>query len=220
MKKIIFCTFVLALTACSTTNKSVNVPVDSTPPDYVVKERNPDPAPDWIRDFSKFKRENDGHGNSYFLGESGDVNDRIAGCDVAALTAKKKIAQQIAELITNKIAADKQGRLAIDPNDSSDPGLKRGFEETVAGKSIAFLSGVREFGTFWELRDYSKSNGNKRVFNCSTVVAISNRDYQAALLRSSQKAQDIVEDADAKAAVKEALKDVDKDFSSYQPKSN
>jgi hypothetical protein len=58
------------------------------------------------------------------------------------------------------------------------------------------------------------------VFNCSTVVAISNRDYQAAVLRSSQKAQDVVEDADAKAAVKEALKDVAKDFSAYQPKSN
>jgi hypothetical protein len=152
-RKIYLLGFIAILAGCATTtNKSVNVPVDSTPLDYVLKERNPDPAPDWIRDFSKFKRENDGHGNSYFLGESGDVNDRISGCDMAALTAKKKIAQQIAELITNKIAADKQGRLAIDPNDSNDPGLKRGFEETVAGKSIAFLSGVREYGTFWELR--------------------------------------------------------------------
>ena len=152
--------------------------------------------------------------------ESGDVNDRISGCDIAALQAKKKIAQQIAELISNKIAADKQGRLAIDPNESNDPGLKRAYEEQLAGKSIAFLSGVREHGTYWEHRDYSKSNGNKRVFTCATVVAVSDKDYQAALLRSSQKAQDIVEDADAKAAVKSALQDVDKDFAAYQPKSN
>lgn len=221
MKKIIWTATFLFLAACATTtNKSVSVPAETNQTEYVVKERVPDPAPDWIKDFAKWKHESDSKGNTYFLGESGDVNDRISGCDIATLQAKKKIAQQIAELISNKIAADKQGRLVIDPNDSSDPGLKRAYEEQLAGKSIAFLSGVREYGTYWEHRDYSKSNGNKRVFTCATVVAVSDKDYQAALLRSSQKALDIVEDADAKAAVKEALKDVDKDFAAYQPKSN
>lgn len=209
------------LAACSTpTNKSVNIPVETLTLDYVVKERNPDPAPDWIKDFSKWRKDNDGKGQSYFLGESGDVNDRISGCELAALTAKKKIVQQQAELITNKIAANKQGRLAIDPSDSNDPGLKRAFEDQIAGKSIAFLSGVKEHGTFWELRDYSKSNGNKRVFNCSTVVTISDKDLQQVIQRSSQKAVDVVEDADAKAGVKEALKDIEKDFAAYKPKSN
>ena len=220
-KKIYLLGFITILAGCATTtNKSVNVPTQTDQTEYVVRERVPDPAPEWMRDFSKWKHENDGKGNTYFLGESGDVNDRISGCDIAALQAKKKIAQQIAELISNKIAADKQGRLAIDPNESNDPGLKRAYEEQLAGKSIAFLSGVREHGTYWEHRDYSKSNGNKRAFTCATVVAVSDKDYQAALLRSSQKAQDIVEDADAKAAVKSALQDVDKDFAAYQPKSN
>ncbi len=213
--------FIVMLAGCATTtNKFVDVPVTKLEPDYIVKERVPDPAPDWIRNFSMWKHENDGKGNTYFLGESGDVNDRISGCDIASLQAKKKIAQQIAELITTKIAADKQGRLVIDPNDSNDPGLKRAYEEQLAGKSIAFLSGVREHGTYWEQRDYSKSNGHKRVFTCATVVTLSDKDYQTALLRSSKKASEIVEDADAKAAVKEALKDVDKDFATYQPKSN
>jgi hypothetical protein len=185
----------LILSACaSVTNKSVEVPVSKTESDYIVKERNPDPAPDWIKDFARWRDQNNGKGKSYFLGESGEVNDRLAGCDVAALTAKKKIAQQIAELISNKIAADKQGRLAIDPSDSNDPGLKRAFEDQIAGKSIAFLSGVKEHGTFWEHRDYSKSNGHKRVFNCATVVAISDQDMQVAIKRGSQKAQDVVEE--------------------------
>lgn len=204
------------LTACSTTtNKSVDVQVDSAVSDYIIKERNPDPAPDWIKDFAKWKRDNSGKGQHYFLGESGDVNDRISGCDLAVLSAKKKIAQQQAEVITNKIAANKQGRLAIDPSDSNDPGLKRAFEDQIAGKSSAFLSGVKDYGTFWELRDYTKSNGHKRVFNCSTVVMISDKDLQELALRSSKKAVDIVEDADAKAAVKESLKDIDKDFAAY-----
>jgi len=156
MRGLLVLGFCILFAGCSSapTNKSVEVAVQKDDKDYVVKERNPDPAPDWISDFSKFKRENEGKGNSYFLGESGDVNDRIAGCDVAALEAKKKIAQQIAELISNKIAANKQGKLAIDPSDSNDPGMKRAFEDQLAGKSIAFLSGVREYGTFWELRDY------------------------------------------------------------------
>ncbi len=220
MKKIMLVTCLFTLAACSTTNKFVDVPVTKLEPDYIVKERVPDPAPDWMRDFSKWKRENDGKGSTYFLGESGDVNDRISGCDIASLQAKKKIAQQIAELISMKIAADKQGRLAIDPSDSNDPGLKRAYEEQLAGKSIAFLSGVREHGTYWEHRDYSKSNGHKRVFTCAAVVTLSDKDYQTALLRSSKKASEIIEDADAKAAVKEVLKDVDKDFATYQPKSN
>ena len=220
-RKIYLLGFIGILAGCATTtNKSVNVPTETNQSDYIVKERNPDPAPEWIHDFAKWKRENDGKGSSYFLGESGDVNDRIAGCDIAALQAKKRIASQIAELISNKIASNKQGRLAIDPNDSNDPGIQRAFEDQVAGKSIAFLSGVKEYGNYWEHRDYSKTNGNKRVFSCVTLVVISDKDMQAALKRGSQKAQEIVEDPGAKAAVKESLKDIDKDFANYAPKSN
>jgi hypothetical protein len=188
--------------------------------DYIVKERNPNPEPEWMKDFAKWKRENEGHGQSYFLGESGDVNDRISGCDYAALVAKKKIAQQQAELVTNKIAGNKQGRLAIDPNNSNDPGLKRAFEEKLAGKSIGFLSGVKEYATFWELRDYSKSNGHKRVFNCAILVVISDKDLLQVAQRTNKKGMDIVEDSEAKEGVKESLKDIDKEFEARNSASN
>lgn len=209
------------MSACSSTsNRSVEVPALAEPIDYVVRERNPDPTPDWARDFSAFKKSSEGKGDFYFLGESGDVNDRIAGCSVANMNAKKKIAQQIAQLISNKLAEDKQGRLSIDPNDSSDPGMKRAFEEQIAAKSVAFLTGVREQGQFWELRDYSRSNGHRRVFNCSTLVAISDKDLRLAIKRSSQKTTEIVEDADAKAAVSQALNGIEKEYSEYVKASN
>lgn len=222
MRKILFpITFCLVLSACSSTpNRSVEVPVAKEERDYIVKERNPDPAPDWVRDFSKWKREREGKQYQYFLGESGDVNDRIAGCDIATLAAKRRIAQQVAEFITNKIAANKQGQLAIDPNESQDPGMRRAFEDQIAGKSMAFLSGTKEYGTFWELRDYSKVNGHKRVFNCSVLVMISDRDLQQALQRSSTRAPEVVEDTEAKAAVKEALKNIDQDFKAYSSRTN
>lgn len=209
------------MSACSSTsNRSVEVPALAESIDYVVRERNPDPTPDWARDFSAFKKSSEGKGDFYFLGESGDVNDRIAGCSVANMNAKKKIAQQIAQLISNKLAEDKQGRLSIDPNDSSDPGMKRAFEEQIAAKSVAFLTGVREQGQFWELRDYSRSNGHRRVFNCSTLVAISDKDLRLAIKRSSQKTTEIVEDADAKAAVSQALNGIEKEYSEYVKASN
>ena len=211
-------TSALAITAGCATSPNKSAEATETP-DYVVRERNPDPAPAWALDFSKFKREKDGKGYSYYLGESGPVDDRIAGCDVAELEAKTKIAQQIAELITSKIATDKQGRLVIDPSNPNDPGMERAFEEQLAGKSIAFLSGVHEYGTYWERRDYSKSNGNSRIFECSSVVVISNKDMQTAIRRASHHTEDAVQDPDARAAVKEALKDVDQEFLSYQPKS-
>ena len=211
----------LALSGCATTgNKSVEKPIQNEESDYVVRERVPDPAPAWIQNFPTWKKDNERNGVFYFLGESGDVSDRIAGCDIAALQAKKKISEQIAQLITNKIAADQQGRLAIDPTDSTDSLLKGAFESQLAGKSIAFLSGAREHSTYWERRDYSQSNGRKRAFNCAVVVSISGTDYQAAVSRSRRKAVDMVDETDAKAAVKESLKDLDKDFANYQPKSN
>ena len=206
------------LAGCSTTRTAYMPTVNQA--GYVVRERNPDPEPSWARDFGKFKRDHDGKGTTYFMGESGPVDDRIAGCDIADLAAKKDIAQEIAELISDKIATDKQGRLAIDPTNSNDPGMKRAFEERLAGKSIAFLSGVRNYDTYWERRDYSKSGGNKRVYECSVVVTISNKDMEEAIRRSSRHAESVIEDPDAKAAVTAALKDVDQEFSSYEPKEN
>ena len=132
---------------------------------------------------------------------------------MAALNAKAKIARQIAELITGKMAFSKSGMLFIDPTNSQDPGVRRAFETNLATKTLGFLSGVREYSTFWELRDYSKSNGHKRVFNCSVVVSIADKDFQ----KSTQKAVDeAIEDPEAKASVKESLKDLDKNFSNYK----
>lgn len=199
----------------TTTNKSTEVPVTNVEMDYVVKERNPDPSPDWMKDYSKFKRDNDGHGNFYFIGESGDVSDRIAGCDMANLDAKKRISQELAQLVTHKIASDKQGRLAIDPNDSNDPGMQRAFESNLAAKSTAFLSGAKEYGTFWELRDYSKSGGNKRVFNCAVLVSISEKDMREAYKRTAQRAPEIIEDKAAKEAVTKSMTNIDADFNNY-----
>jgi hypothetical protein len=206
MKSIYLLSVLAVLSSCSTNQFQ----------DFIVKERNPDPAPEWSKDFTKWKNDNEGKGKEYFLGESGDVNDRISGCEVAALNAKAKIARQIAEFITGKLAFSKSGMLFIDPTNSQDPGVRRAYENNLATKALSFLSGVKEYSTFWELRDYSKSNGHKRVFNCSVVVSIADKDFQ----KSTRKAADeMIEDPEAKASVKESLKELDKDFSNYKSRN-
>lgn len=224
MKTKLVLPLIAMLAGCSSVPKvATEVPVTKNEqPDYVVRDRYPSPAPAWAADFSKFKRENDGKGVTYFLGDSGDVSDRIAGCDLSDLEAKKRVAQQIATLISDKIAATKSGQLVIDKDNSSDPGLRKHFEEVVAGKSMAFLSGVKEYGQTWEERDYSVSGGKKRVYQCSTVVTIGDEDMKAALRKAANKTEQVQEDSEAKAVVKEALKDIDSAFNSYAsaPKSN
>lgn len=224
MKKLIIVPIIAVIAGCATSQRtSTDIPVTkSEQPDYLVRERYPNPAPAWASDFASFRQKNDGKGSFYFLGESGAVSDRIAGCDLSSLEAKKKIAQQIATLISDKIATTRAGQLVIDKDNPEDPGMRKHFENTVAGKSMAFLSGVKEFGQYWEERDYSAGGGKKRVYECQTVVAISSDDMKAALRKAAGQTPQVVEDAEAKAAVKEALKDIDSQFRSYSstPQSN
>ena len=185
------------ISSCSTSSVS-NAPVVPTKPDYVVRERNIDTVPDWFTNFSKWKSENDGKGYIHFMGESGDVNDRISGCELASLMAKKKIAEQLAELVTSQIGSSKKGTLVVDPQDFYDKTLRQSFESLVAAKSISLLSGVEDQGAFWERRDYSITKGSPRVFSCAVLVRISERDFKSALKKSSQKAQETISEQDSK----------------------
>ena len=181
--------FVTLLSSCSTSSVS-NAPVIPTTPDYVVRERNTNNVPDWYSDFNKWKTANDGKGYIHFMGESGEINDRISGCELATLLAKKKIAQQLAELLSSNSGSKKQGTLTVDPFDSDDSKLKHAYESMVAEKSIGFLSGAVEKDMFWERRDYSMSKGSPRVYNCSVIVRISEKDYKTALKKASENSQD------------------------------
>jgi hypothetical protein len=191
MKMTIFTVIgsLVTLSSCST-NSVLNAPVIPTTPDYVVRERNTNTVPEWFSGFNKWKSDNDGKGYIHFIGESGEVNDRISGCELATLMAKKKIAQQIAELVSSNSGSKKQGTLAVDPFDSDDSKLKHAYESMVAEKSIGFLSGAEEKDMFWERRDYTVSKGSPRVYNCSVLVRISEKDYKTALKKSGAKSKE------------------------------
>lgn len=174
------------ISSCSSINNPQAVSLTETSPDYIVRERNYAIAPEWFSDFSKWKSENEGKGYIYFMGESGEVKDRISGCELSTLMAKKKIAEQIAELVNTKSANQKEGNLMIDPHDSDDQSIRQQFESQITLKSLGFLSGVEESSSFWERRDYSKLKGNNRVYNCAVLVRISEKDYKTALAKTKE----------------------------------
>ena len=185
------------LSACSTSLVSKPLLAPAAP-DYVVRERNTDDVPEWFTSFNKWKNANDGKGYIHFMGESGDVSDRISGCELASLMAKKKISEQLAELVTSKIGSQKNGKLVIDPIESDDEKIIHRFESMVAAKSIGLLSGVEDQDTFWERRDYSLAKGSSRVFSCAVLVRISEKDYKLALKKTGMKAQEVSKESEFK----------------------
>lgn len=197
----------ISISACSGAKK-----VSS---DYVLRESSPEVKQEWVKNFAEFKRNNEGKGISYFLGESGDVNDRVSGCDVASLTGKKRIAQFVAEFVTSKVSIAKSGQLMSDKTDYRDQRLGGHFTDQLASKSIAFLSGVKEYDQYWEERDYSIMSGKSRLYQCTVVVQIDDRSLALAIKRVAERTPETIDDVEAKALAKESLKNIDQEFESF-----
>jgi hypothetical protein len=215
---ILLVSVMVIISGCATksTNSFSDVEVDEVEREYILRARNPNPAPDWIRNFYKYKRSKSESGQHYYLGESGETSDRIAGCDLAIVEGQKKVGQEIATLISSKLASTKSGQLVIDKGNPDDPGMRRHFEQSLAAKSMAFLRGVKEVDIYWEERDYSKVGGKKRAYVCMALMKISDKHLKKALMATSRKAPEVTEDKQAKAVVKKELKDISKYFDAYK----
>lgn len=189
------------------TSSGTNVP--GVEPGYLVRGRYPAKTPVWAEDFEAFKKANDGKGMTYFMGESGDTNDRAAGCELASLSAKRRIAEQIAQLVMSRIGSGKAGVLMTDKDSQAPSGLGTDFQDLVASESIAVLSGVQEYGKTWEERDYTLSGGRKRVYLCETVVMIDDNHMREAIRRTGKQVGPMISDPVAKGLVDSAFQKLD-----------
>lgn len=197
------------LLGCSSPQRSGIVsdkPVAQDTSEYILRARYPEKPPTWALDFESFDRANSGHGVSYYLGESGDVNDRIAGCDLAALEANRKIAELIARYLTSQIGGARTGVLISNKDSAQDDALGSHFQEVVASESLALLTGVREYGHYWEERDYSPSGGRRRVYTCEVVVTIDDQHLREAVRRAGGDVARQVSDPDARELVRSAFR--------------
>lgn len=181
-------------------------------PDYILRARYPARVPPWAMDFQAFKRSNDGPGATYFLGESGDTNERIAGCELATLMATRKIARQVAQQVSSELGSAKTGLLLTDKDSRSPEELGTHFQDVVAAESLVFLTGVQDYGSYWEERDYTPSGGKKRVYVCQSVVMIDDAHLRDAMRRVGNDIDAKVSDPEAKQLVKGAFKKLDQSF--------
>ena len=210
---VLVATAMSVMSGCATAPKeSLVAPLVPEKPDFIVRDHYPAKQPEWALDFETFKKVNDGRGLTYFLGESGDVNDRVAGCDLARLSAKRRIAEQIAELVMSRIGSARTGVLLIDKDSQAPSGLGSDFQELIATESIAFLTGVQEYGKSWEERDYSISGGKKRVYLCSTVITIDDPHLKEAIRRTGKQVGAALSDPAAKKLVDSAFEKLDQGF--------
>ena len=212
---VLVATAMSVLSGCATAPKEGPGPLQAVPaerPDFVIRDRYPAKQPEWALDFEVFKKANDGKGVSYFLGESGDTNDRVAGCDLARLSAKRRVAEQIAELVMSRIGSARTGVLLVDKDSQSPSGLGSDFQELIATESVAFLTGVQEYGNSWEERDYSVSGGKKRVYLCAAVVTIDDTHLREAIRRTGKQVGAALSDPAAKSLVDAAFEKLDQGF--------
>ena len=187
------------------------VPSEGTP-DFVLRSRSPLKQPEWVEDFESFRRSQDGRGLNYFKGESGDVNDRVAGCGLAELSAKRRISERIAQLVMSRTGSARSGALLTNKDSAGSGELGSDFQDLVATESLAFLSGVQEYGQYWEERDYTPSGGRKRVYLCEALVTIDDAHLKEAIRRTGHRVAHSVSDPVAHGLVTSAFEKLDRGF--------
>lgn len=146
---------------------------------FLVRDRSHEEPPLWSYDFHAYSDQADTQGQDrFFVGESGDVNERIVGCDLAKAKAKEAISSEIAEMLTSKMALTKDGETAIKKMESRGGGLKSSFAQVLRTETQQVLSGVRVVSSTWEERDYSQAGGVSSVFNCMVLVKMNKKNLE------------------------------------------
>lgn len=198
MKKVLVAFIVMAvvLVGCSSAGKKLEVEKN-----YKVVDRNPDPVPNWVDSVGEYQ---DAHkGAAFYIGESGAVSDRIAGCEEAKMRGNEKIAAEVATYIESKVASFNGGQLHVDENNPNNPGMASHFAQLLKSKTMAMLHNVKEDGHFWEKRQ-SKEN-QQYFYECEILLRIADTDLAQLIRNASSSAPTLIENPEAKKEVMDAL---------------
>jgi hypothetical protein len=177
---------------------------------YIVRERSHAEPPVWSYDFMNFSHEMQGQ-ERYFFGESGETNDRVAGCDLAKARARKEIAQELATYIKSDLAESAEGQAVINKMESSSNQIDRRFESILRQETLGLLSGVELVSTTWEERDYTQAGGSNSVFHCMALVKINKKTLEDIINKNIKK---VIQQApiEKRASLLNSTKDIAKEF--------
>ncbi len=178
---------------------------------FTVRDRSHAEPPLWTYDFMSYSNQVQGS-DRFFVGDSGDVNERIAGCDMAKARAKQEIAQEMATFITSKMSETAEGQAVINKMEGSNSSLDRKFSSSLSQEAVALLGGVQVMSTSWEERDYTQAGGANSVFNCKALVKINKKTLEDVVKKTTQKAIDRAP-ASEQSNLTKSLSDTPKQFS-------
>jgi len=154
---------------------------------YIIRERSHTEPPIWTYDLAAYTTKASAD-FVYFVGESGDINDKIAGCDMAKARGKQELSQEIVSFVKTKMSESAEGQAVIDKLNKGNPALERTFKSIVSQESVAMLAGVKIGSTVWEERDYSESDGANSVFNCKALVMMNKKFFDNMLEKAAKRA--------------------------------
>ena len=193
-KNLIFVTLAATIASCSSNQiPSEKAQSPQSAPliqrNFVVRDRSHSEAPLWSYDFMSYSNQVQGQ-DRFFVGDSGDVNDKVAGCELAKGRARQEIAQEMASFITSKMTETAEGQTAINKMDAGSGSVERKFTSVLTQSAVALLGGVQVVSSTWEERDYSQAGGASSVINCKALVKISKKTLEDVVKQTVKKAID------------------------------
>ncbi len=189
LKMFVFSSLLLAGCSSHQTSQNEKVGQQSAPVvkrKYIVRDLSHTETPLWTYDLMAYNEKIQGD-NKFFVGESGDVNDKLAGCDFAKARAKQELSEEIVTFVKSNMSATPEGQLAVNKMSSDNSVLAKNFKLIVTQESVAMLAGVRIVSTSWEERDYSETGGASSVFNCKALIAMKKNIFDGIVNRATKK---------------------------------
>ncbi len=186
---------------------------------YIVRDRSHEEAPQWSWDFMTFNEQKESSPDRFFVGDSGDVNDRMAGCESAKARARQEIAQEMGTFITSKMSETAEGKAVINKMESSGNGVDRNFASILSSEAKSMLPGVQVVSTTWEERDYSQAGGANSVYNCKVLVKLSKKTLEEVVKNTLAKVLNKEQTA-GKSDLLKSLSEAPKEFADRTPASN
>lgn len=185
--------------------------------DYEVKDSSSNIRPGWVEDAEVWAKS---HGKDvdqyrYFSYETEPKRSRGISCDLAKANARADIASEIASFIDKSLASSEEGDASINENSPQLQALRSYVQNTLAEKVQALIHGAAVRKTYWEKRRYLQEKGAAKDFTaytCAALIRIPSKRLERAIEEAANHVVDRVEDPEAKATVKQALKDASDNF--------
>jgi hypothetical protein len=155
---------------------------------FIIRDRSHAEPPLWSYDFMTYSAQTQQGQERFFVAESGDVNDKIAGCDLAKGRAREEIALEMATFITSKMANTSEGQAVINKMDGGNGSLEHKFKKGITQEAVGLLAGVQVVSTEWEERDYTQAGGANSVFSCKALIKINKKTLEEVVKKTAKKA--------------------------------